>query len=143
MNSKTPKSNPNLKILIADDDACYRDLMEAILQPYGDCTLVEDGQEAVTYFKKAETSGKPFDLVTLDIQMPNMDGQDALKQIRTLERNLKVPVKDEAVIFMATTMDSPIHVTEALQYGGCSDYLLKPVSKQKMQEKLKEHKLIQ
>ena len=131
-----------MKILIVDDEAVYRDLLEDILQPYGALTVAEDGLEAVSFFEKSLAAGTPFGLVVMDIQMPNMDGMEALKQMRTLERKFNVSVQNETIIIMATSMADTRIFMEAYQYGGCSDYIVKPVGQEILIEKLKKSNLI-
>lgn len=131
-----------MKILIVDDELVYREMSEMILKPHGQCVLAEDGLKAVDLFKQALTVGAPFNLALLDIQMPRMDGQEALKRMRALERKFKVPVQDETVIIMATSMDSPRDTTEAFQFGGCNDYIIKPVTQLVLTEMLREYNMI-
>lgn len=131
-----------MKILITDDQEGDRELMKDILDPFGHCTLAGDGREAVIAFEDAMEMGERFDLVTLDVQMPNMDGHEALDALRTIERKLKIPVQQETIILMATTMDSPEHYMKALNYGGCNDYFIKPVTKSLMVNYLTKHRLI-
>ena len=131
-----------MKVLIVDDEDYNRKLAEAVLSPYGTSVMAEDGVEGVALFKESLISRQRFNLVLLDIMMPNMDGQQALKEMRSLERKYKVPVTDESTIFMVTAMDSPQHFMEACQYGGCSDYLVKPISVDILLGKLQEYGLI-
>jgi two-component system cell cycle sensor histidine kinase/response regulator CckA len=76
------------KILLADDEPMIRELARLILEPLGyQVTAVPDGLEAVKTFRAA---GGQFDLVILDLTMPNLAGRDALREIRTI--NAEVPV---------------------------------------------------
>lgn len=132
-----------MKILIADDDPFTRLTLNAILEQYGECLQVGDGIEAVDAFDRALTQGEAYRLVLLDIMMPHMDGKEALKKIRQLEKNANVAPKNEAVIFMVTALDSVDHVFEAFKDGGCTDYITKNSPQQKLIEKMQEYKLIQ
>ncbi len=76
------------RVLIADDEPMIRTLAGTVLKHLGyEVTTAEDGQQAVTAFTTAE---KPFDLVVLDLTMPNLSGLDAMRAIRTA--NPHVPV---------------------------------------------------
>lgn len=132
-----------MKILITDDEIAYRELAQEILMPYGGCTLAGDGRQAVALFENGLNAGQPFRLVMLDIQMPLMDGLEALAAMRALENKYRVPAMEEAFIIMATTMNSPEYFTKALQYGGCSDYLVKPLTQKGVARILRENKLIE
>lgn len=134
-----------MKILIVDDEVVFRDLLEDMLQPYGTIITANDGLEAVNLFQKSMDSENPFDLVMLDINMPKMDGQQALKQIRQLEKQkygVSLDLKEYAIIIMQTSLDHPIHLIEAFQQGHCNGYIMKPVKQEEMVEKLKRHHLI-
>ena len=74
-----------LRILIVDDDLMGRRLLQRFLSPYGDCDTAADGKEALLVFRAAAEKGEPYDLICLDIVMPEMDGRTALKEMRAWE----------------------------------------------------------
>ncbi|MEI6155379.1 MAG: response regulator, partial [Deltaproteobacteria bacterium] len=74
-----------MKILIVDDDFSNRKVLEEMLKSYGSTDLAVDGKAAVDKVRAALTAGAPYDLICLDIMMPEMDGHEALKQIRAME----------------------------------------------------------
>jgi len=131
-----------VRILIADDEPASRRLMEMMLSPYGQCDLAANGMEPVQMFEMAAKTDRPYDLVCLDIMMPGMDGQEALKKIRTLERDSGVAPEKETKIIMITCLDSPSAVIEAYYRGGCTSYLIKPCSKNKLLATLRDFDLI-
>lgn len=130
-----------MKILIADDESHNRILMEELLASYGELEVVSNGLEAVELYQSALANGAPFDLICLDMMMPIMDGQEALQQIRAIEKKLGINAHDEVKILMVTAIDIAQEIYIALQ-SGCTDYIIKPISKKKLEEKLKEYKLI-
>lgn len=134
-----------MKILVADDEFSSRALLMHLLRPYGTCTEAEDGGEAVALFKKALLDATPFDLVLLDILMPKMDGQEALKEIRMAEKaayGVTLTLKEYAYIIMVTAMDDPAQLVEAYTKGKCNGYLNKPVIREELLEKLRKSNLI-
>lgn len=131
-----------MRTLIVEDDPISRRLLEKMLSPFGECCLVVNGREAVESFSRALTEREPFSLVCLDIMMPEMDGQECLKTLRRIENEMKVPPKQEAKIFMTTALDSMKNVMEAYHRGGCTAYLVKPISLEKLHDTLREYKLI-
>lgn len=128
-----------MNILIVDDDEPIRSFMEAVLSLFGRCSLAQNGLEAVRLFEQAHAENRPFDIIFLDIVMPKMDGQEALSRIRKLEEKLNVVPDKMAVIIMATALMGMDDRSDAFAKGGCSDYLLKPISEDTLIDKLGEY----
>ncbi|MBF0146430.1 MAG: response regulator [Magnetococcales bacterium] len=131
-----------MRILIADDDDSSRRLLEGILAPYGECVMAETSNEAVDLFREAHDQGTPFELVCLDIMMPDMDGQLALAQMRGIEKEKKVAANDQSIVIMVTALNSMQTVVSSFEGGGCNAYLTKPVTKRTLLEKIKKYGLI-
>lgn len=131
-----------MKILIADDDDSSRHLLEGILAPYGECALAETSNRALDLFRSAYAEQAPFELVCLDIMMPDMDGNEALSQMRGIEKKLKVSPNDQSIIFMITALNSMQTVVSSFEGGGCNAYLTKPITKRSLLEKIKKYGLI-
>lgn len=131
-----------MKILIVEDDFVGRKLLQKLLGPYGECDLAFDGVEAVEACRLALQDGAQYDLICMDIMMPNKDGQEALKEIRQLEQEMLKGKGGEAKVIMVTALSDPKNVVEALYRGGAESYIVKPVTKDKLQEELKKLKLI-
>ncbi len=131
-----------MNALIVDDISENRSLLASILQPFAHCDVATNGQEAVEIFEAELIDGSPYDLVLLDIMMPIMDGQEALKQMRALEESHEIPEENQTAIIMITAVDALSEVTEAFEKGGCTDYLNKPITRGKLLVKLSEHELI-
>lgn len=127
-----------MKALIVEDDFISRTILKKILLPYGVCDTVVNGKEAVEAFSIACAEGNPYDLICLDIMMPEMDGREALKIIRNKEKNSNVPPKDEVKIIMITALDTPKEVIDAYYTGGCTAYIVKPIQKAKIIEHIKD-----
>jgi len=131
-----------MRTLIVEDDLVSRRFLQKLLSPFGECHVAVNGREAVEAFSLALVEREPYDLVCLDIMMPEMDGQLCLKELRRIEEEMKVPSNQEAKIFMVTALDSMKNVMEAYYRGGCTAYLVKPVEKDKLYATLREYKLI-
>ncbi|MBF0626054.1 MAG: response regulator [Magnetococcales bacterium] len=131
-----------MKILIVDDELNNRLLLQKILGRFGHCDMVVNGNEAVEIFEYAQADNAPYDLICMDIMMPGADGQTALRKIRELERKLNIPPREEAVILMISALDSPRVVMDSFRQGGCTDYLTKPITREKLENKLREYSLI-
>lgn len=131
-----------MRALIAEDDFIARKYLKEILSPYGDCDIVVDGQEAVQAFRLAWDEKKPYDLICLDIMMPNMDGHQALREIREMEKNIGIKGSSEVKVIMITALGDPKNVFEAYYKGGATSYIVKPVDRAKLLEEIRSFNLI-
>jgi len=130
-----------MKTLVVEDDFVSRRLLQIVLTPYGQCDIAVNGREALEAFKMALDEGSPYDLVCLDIMMPEMDGHEVLKQIRETEMQNGKGGLDGAKVIMTTALGDFENIKRAF-IGQCEAYLVKPVEKQKLLEKLVELGLI-
>jgi two-component system chemotaxis response regulator CheY len=119
---------PPARILIVEDDSATRGLMQILLAEYGRCDFAENGRKGVEAFTQALDAAEPFDLVCLDIMMPEMDGLAALKQLREVEKARGIEDPRRVKVIMTTTASQQDKTMKAFHYG-CSGYLLKPISK--------------
>jgi len=127
-----------MKTLIAEDDFTSRLLLQELLKPYGTCHIAVDGLEAFEAVRMALDSGDPYNLICLDIMMPELDGQEALRRIRNEEESRGILSSSGAKILMTTALDDPKNVIKA--FGGlCDAYLVKPVRSDQLMQAL--HKL--
>lgn len=127
-----------MRILIAEDDFASRVVIKTMLEPYGHCEVVVNGKEVIEAFKMALMDNNPYDLLCLDIMMPRMDGMEALKAVRLIERENKVLPRNEVKIVMTTALGTPKDVIDAYYLGGCTSYIVKPMTKEKIKNTLKE-----
>jgi len=116
-----------MRILIVEDEFTSRKLLTALLSDFGECDTASDGVECVDAFRNALDEGRPYDLVCMDIMMPNKDGHQALKDIRAMEQRAGVAAADEAKVIMITALNDPKAVVRAYYKGGAAAYLPKPI----------------
>ncbi|MCK5907522.1 MAG: response regulator, partial [Flavobacteriales bacterium] len=114
----------NLNILVAEDDNLNFTVLKAIFSPYKyTLTRVITGVEAVTEIK----NNKDYDVILMDIQMPEMDGIEATKLIRKI--TTEIPI----IALSANAFENEMHqILEA----GCVDYLTKPINKNTLMKSL-------
>lgn len=125
-----------MRALIAEDEFLGRKVLSAFLNTLFEVDVVVNGRESVEAFTLALDEGRPYDLLLMDIMMPEMDGLTALTKIRALEqeRKRKPPVK----VLMTTALDDPKTVIRSFHDGEASGYIVKPVRKDKLFEELKK-----
>jgi PAS domain S-box-containing protein len=123
--SSVPVNLKNVHVLYVDDNATNRLILHKMLTGFG-CrpTGASSGAEAMELFRLAHRQGDPFRLIVLDMQMPDMDGEQTARAIKSDPLGYDVPI----VILTSMGERGDAARLEAL---GCSAYLHKPV-KQKM-----------
>lgn len=131
-----------MKALVVEDDFASRKLLQKILSPYGEVDIAVNGLEAIEAFTKSLDGEAPYDLICMDIMMPEMDGQAALKRIRAIERERDITSLRESKVIMTTALDDPKNVVEAYYKGGATSYVPKPIDKQMLLHLLKNLGLI-
>lgn len=132
-----------MRILIVEDDFASRIVIHKYLSPYGQCDVVVNGLEAVQAFSLALEEDEKYDLVCLDIMMPELNGQETLKRIRKMEEEKGIEPSKKVKIIMMTALDTPKDVVEAFYKGDCTSYLVKPILRKKLVSLLKEYDLIE
>ena len=130
-----------MKVLIAEDDVTSRRVMSRLLSKYGECDITVDGREAITAFNMALESGEPYDLVCLDILMPELDGYVVLKTIRAMEREKNITEDNQVKVIMTTALNDRKNVAKAFELG-CEDYAGKPIVAEKFENELRKLSLI-
>ena len=130
-----------MRSLVAEDDFTSRKLLQRFLASCGICDTAANGAEAVDAFREAMEEGEAYDLVCLDIMMPEKDGQTALKEIREIEEENGIRGLDCAKIIMATALGDSKNVMEAFR-SQTDAYIEKPVDKKKLMKELKSLGLI-
>jgi two-component system, chemotaxis family, chemotaxis protein CheY len=131
-----------MKCLIVEDNDLAREGLKFFLADHAEIETAVNGRDAVERFQKALSGPAPFDLVLLDIIMPEMDGQQALKLIRQMEQVSGAAGQRKAIIIMTTALNSPENMEEALWEGDCTDYLVKPIVRADLMAMLRRYRLL-
>ena len=111
-------------------------MLQKLLEPYGTVDSVVDGEDAVEAFKTAWMQSEPYDVVFMDIMMSKMDGHEALKRLRELEREMGVLHSQEAKVVITSVLEDPKNVIEAYYGGSATSYLIKPIDREKLEDEL-------
>lgn len=120
-----------MKTLIVDDDPVNLKLFIKYLNIFGQCVPANNGSDAIEKFNHAMNVNIPFDLVLLDIMMPETDGHTALQEIRRIEKENRVPFEKRTRIIMVTALSDFKHVSAAFNEMADS-YLVKPIDKARL-----------
>jgi two-component system chemotaxis response regulator CheY len=129
-----------MRSLIVEDEFTSRMQIKYFLEEYGSCDIAVNGTEAVEAYMLAIAAKKPYNLICLDINLPEKNGHQVLEEIRKIEAETGISLANPAKIFMTTAMANPESVYGS--QGLCNEYLLKPIEKEKLDERLRKHNLI-
>lgn len=126
-NNRTDKALTGLKILVVDDSLSIRGLMRAFLLREGaEVELADNGAVALEILK---ARGRRFDCVLMDVQMPQVDGLSATKQIRQIAALDQLPILAMTAGLLA---EQQVRAREA----GMADVIAKPVNPTRMVEQI-------
>ena len=130
-----------MRVLVAEDDFPSRKSLMRYLAQYGECDATLDGMEVTFAYMMALDEGTGYDLICLDVMMPVLDGYQALKTIRDMEKERNVPEDKKAKIVMMSALNEEKNVKMAFEMG-CSAYCAKPIDFKKFEEVLRKLDLI-
>jgi len=131
-----------MKCLIVEDDRISSQVVEKMISRYGSYDAVADGKEAALFFRRAHESQSPYDLVLMDIMIPEVDGLLSVTAIRKAEEQMNVAMAKRVKIIMTTALDDPRTIMKALYESDANSYLIKPIRLQKLEDELRTLKLI-
>ena len=123
------------KVLVVDDEPVNCKLLREFLEDVANCDTVQSGEQAVNMFEMAFKTDNRYDLVLLDIAMPEMDGLEVLEKIRAFEEENGLLLGKGVKIIMITA------IKEAFMTAfkrGAEDYILKPVDQDILLNKIEE-----
>jgi CheY-like chemotaxis protein len=126
-------SRAGLSVLVAEDNEINALLMRSLLGRLGHhAVITTNGEEALESWLSAKSAGSPYDLVLMDIQMPQLNGIDATQRIRQLEAGQsgrRTPI-------LALTANTLVEDRYACFEAGMDGFLIKPLDRDKLAEAL-------
>ena len=126
-----------MKFLIVEDDFAARKLLQTYLSVYGECAIAVNGREAIEAFSESLKEGQSYDLICLDVMMPEMDGYEALKAIRQIEKERGTNSGDGVKVIMTTALSDFENIASAFR-SGCESYLVKPIRKDDLLDEMEK-----
>jgi PAS domain S-box-containing protein len=127
--SVSSQTSPTLQILIVEDNILNQQILSCLLAPLGcELDVVGNGLEAVAAVRESN-----YDLVMMDIQMPEMDGVTATRQIRALGGEAK------SIPIIAITANAMQGDREIYLDAGMTDYVAKPVDQRELLAAISRH----
>jgi two-component system chemotaxis response regulator CheY len=131
-----------MRALVVEDDSISGKILQSVLSPYGQCDLVNNGRQALDAFKHSLNRAEPYDLICMDISLPELNGQKALRRIRDIEKEMGTNAGLEVKVVMITASSETHQVSDALFNGGASAYFIKPLQVDAFLKELKRLSLI-
>ena len=131
------KENHKIKTLVIDDQIVIRKHIELLLADFCDCTVATDGNKGCEIFEQALRDNEPFELITLDIEMPVMDGHETLAKIRRFEEQNGIFGLEGVKVVMTTSLKDSQHIFSAFKEG-CEAYVKKIEMGKKLVEEIKK-----
>lgn len=117
-----------MRILIVEDELISRQIIKKIAEPYGECDIAVNGIEAIELFQNSISEEDFYNVIFLDIMLPEMDGYSVLKNIREIEESTGIPLLDKAKIVMTTSLEESKNIIAAFKEQ-CDYYIVKPVDR--------------
>jgi signal transduction histidine kinase/CheY-like chemotaxis protein len=133
--AEAPATAPQqgLSILVAEDNEINALLMRSLLNRLGHhAVITTNGEQALEFWLAAQSAGTPYDLVLMDIQMPQLDGIETTKRIRHLEAGR--PGRQTPIL--ALTANTLVEDRYACFEAGMDGFLIKPLDREKLADAL-------
>ncbi len=126
-----------MRILLVDNEAACRDLLEAIIGNRAWVDHAETGEKGLARFLKARRDDDPYSIVFLDIMMPGIDGQEVLDRMRAIECEAGILPGHGAKIVMVSGLDKHDEIFESFRKQ-CDAYIIKPATVSVINETLEK-----
>lgn len=132
----------SLKMLIVEDEFLSRKLVGHYISKYGNFDVAVNGKEALETIRESYRENQPYDVVFLDIMMPDKDGLSVLKELRAFESEYGVNAADGIKVVMTTALGDAKSVMDAFR-SQCEAYITKPYTEEAFATQLRKLGLIE
>jgi len=124
-----------MKTLVIDTDRAIMDAVSAIFCKKGGCDWAEDGEKGLDMIKSAFKQGQPYDLIVLEIVLPEVSGYTIIKEVRNLELNMNISPIDEVKIIVLTYRSDEPTLLQAFR-NGATGWVSKPIDPTALEAKI-------
>ena len=125
-----------MKCLLVEDELKSRHILKELLSSICECDIAVNGQEAIDSFRLAHESKRPYNIIFMNVTMPVVDGLTALRAIRSIENGMDMPPGLKVRAVMMTAPGDPRSVIKAFREGEANSFLVKPITKQKLDKEM-------
>jgi len=130
--------NKFIKILIVSDELISRRVLHSFLSPVGEVDVAVNRNKGLAAIKKAFDNNRPYELIFLDITMPEFDGIVTLKKIRQLESQYGLNEHARSKVIINSENTDKDVILKAARVG-CSGYLINPIDKNRLYNEIRKH----
>jgi len=130
-----------LHCLVVDDDEVGRELLILHLQGIARCDTAENGRDALEKYV-ANLGSNPYDLIFLDIVMPELDGNETAKTIRRMELERGITPDKGVNIIVLSSLNTPQDIIKSYVSAQSAAHLVKPLKVEKLKKTLHQLGLI-
>lgn len=127
-----------MRMLIVEDDPDALQLLQMIVGELGTFDTATTGGRAVSLFEMALDTPPSYELILLDIMLPEMDGRTALRRIREIENERGIGGKGRVNVVMVTALDDAENVIGSFFRDGCEAYVTKPFRREALLAEIKK-----
>jgi len=121
---KEIKEKSKLRALIIDDDKVCRQRLLSMLQDFFECSFAVNGRKGLEAYIESRQQNNPYDFITLDINMPELNGHETLQAIRDWENENSSDRVNGVKIIMITSERASKHIFSSFKHG-CEAYVTK------------------
>jgi two-component system, chemotaxis family, chemotaxis protein CheY len=131
-----------MRTLIVEDVHFLALILQRIIEPYSKADFAQNGAVAIDKYTKAFTKGKAYDLICLDLLLPEMDGFEVLRSLRQFEDEFNLPPEARTKVVVISTFNDQNTVNKA-RAAGCDSYIAKPFRKDRVLKTIEKLGLIE
>lgn len=130
------------RFLIVDDDNLSCKILAEFMSEFAACDTAANGKIGYELFEKAIVDGQPYDLICSDVVMPDYNGHEMVRDIRSREESLPIADYIRTLIFMISSSGSTKDIAQAILDNSCDDYIVKPFRSETLKAMLTKYNLI-